>query len=478
MRGIQCEKSLWYSVHKPELEAEISEATQKLFDEGNAIGEKARELEGPGVLIEGDYWDFTGTHAKTEQAIKAGAKTIYEASFLSDNFYARADILKKVKNDWHLIEVKKATSVKDYYIEDAAIQTMIIEGSGPKLKTISIRFVNNEMVYPDFKNLFTTEDITVQVRDSISEMQKKVKKLQKIIAQKAEPEIEIGPHCAEPFGCSFKDHCWKKVPKKSVFDLPQMTGKKKWELFEAGKKKITDLDPKDYKGLVQRAVETTKSKKLFTDPKKIATALAGWKWPLYFFDFETINPVMPRYKGTSPYSQVPFQFSCHVWDKAESKKLSHFEYLHTDAADPRPLIIKAMLDGLRKKGSIVAYNKSFEIGVIKKLAEFDKKNSAALLALCDRFVDPLPVVRESVYHPDFLGSFSIKYVAPALIGEKVSYSGLSVADGSDAQIAAEQVILGKVTGKARDELIQDMLAYCRQDTLAMVEIFRWLMRQN
>ena len=32
-----------------------------------------------------------------------------------------------------------------------------------------------------------------------------------------------------------------------------------------------------------------------------------------------------------------------------------------------------MLDGLGDKGSIVSYNKAFEIGVIKKLAEYDRK---------------------------------------------------------------------------------------------------------
>src|SRR5690606_22794397 len=105
--------------------------------------------------------------------------------------------------------------------------------------------------------------------------------------------------------------------------------------------------------------------------------LDKWSWPLYFFDFETINPAIPRYPNTEPYKQIPFQFSCHVWNSPGSE-LQHFEYLHTDTSDPRPPLIEAMLKGFGNTGSIVAYNMKFEIGVIKALAEFDTAKSAKL----------------------------------------------------------------------------------------------------
>jgi hypothetical protein len=135
-----------------------------------------------------------------------------------------------------------------------------------------------------------------------------------------------------------------------------------------------------------------------------------------------------------------------------------------------------MLDGLGDKGSIVSYNKAFEIGVIKKLAEYDRKNRSALLDLVDRFVDPLPIFRASVYHPNFLGSFSIKAVAPALLGSKLSYEHLEVGDGSTAQAWAEQILRGKIKGAELKKVVDHLLAYCQQDTMAMVELVRWLMK--
>ena len=48
-----------------------------------------------------------------------------------------------------------------------------------------------------------------------------------------------------------------------------------------------------------------------------------------------------------------------------------------------------------------------------------------------RLWDLLPVVRNHVYHPRFGGSFSLKYVLPALVPD-MTYEGMEVADGTDA----------------------------------------------
>jgi predicted RecB family nuclease len=473
MRGIQCSKSLWLSVHRPEWERGADTATQMQFDEGNEVGDLAREQEGQGTLISKEYWDFEGAHKDTQMAIRNGDKIIFEASFLNEGFFARADILKKIRNEWHLIEVKKSTQVKDYHIQDSAVQAYIIEATGIKLKSISIRHINNQCEYPNLENLFTTVDVTKEVREVQPEIESKIKKLKKTVASD-EPQISIGKHCSDPFDCTFKYQCWKDVPKQSIFDLPVIRSNRKWDLFEKGYVKISDLDPSDFTGLTQRAVKATKSEKPYIGKNSIKAHLNQWLWPLYFFDFETIGPAIPRYEKTNPYSQIPFQFSCHIWISEKSKKLDHFEYLHQDTTDPRSGIIEAMLKGLGTSGSIVAYNKAFEIGVIKKLAEFDKKNKSKLLKLIDRFVDPLPIFKESVYHPDFLGSFSIKYVAPALLGSKLSYEGLEIADGSSAQAWAEQILRGKIKGAELKKTIVHLLKYCQQDTLAMVELVKWL----
>jgi predicted RecB family nuclease len=260
--------------------------------------------------------------------------------------------------------------------------------------------------------------------------------------------------------------------------LPSLTSQKKWDLHKAGKKTIASLDEKNFKGVTQKAIRTTKSKKIEIEKATIQKEISKWNFPFYFFDFETLGPAIPRYAGTKPYAAIPFQFSCHVLSSINNQKLEHFEYLHTEPTDPRPAIIQALLKGIGKTGSIVAYNKSFEIAVIKKLAEFDSKNKKKLLALIDRFVDPLPVFKQAVYHFDFLGSFSIKSVAPAILGQKLQYDDLEISDGSQAQAVADQMLQGKISSPDKEKYIEQLLTYCRQDTMAMVELVRWLFKST
>lgn len=479
MRGFQCPKSLWLMQHNPEVEAETSAATQFQYDEGSEVGEMAQRQFPDGVATKAEYWDQEGAAKETADLIKKGHKVIFEAAFIYDGLFARADILKKDKSGWHLIEVKKATKVKPEYYQDAGVQAHIIENFGLKLKTISLMHINNKCVYPDLHNLFTIADITSEVREMMPEVVTTIKSLKDVAVLKDEPKVDIGPHCSTPYDCPLQEYCWKNVPKKSVFDLPSIRSGKKWELFNSGIKQISQLDPDDFKhARVKRAIEVTKSNKTYVDKKGIQSELKNWEWPFYFFDFETLGPAIPRYKNTKPYGQIPFQFSCHIWANPKSSELQHFEYLHTKATDPRDGLIGSMLKGLGKTGSIVAYNKKFEIGVINSLAEYDPKNAEALLNLVERFVDPLPIFQEFVYHPDFSGSFSIKNVAPALIGAKLNYDNLEIGDGSTAQAWAEQILRGKIKKPQLDSLVENLLIYCRQDTMAMVDLVKWLMEQK
>jgi hypothetical protein len=477
MRGFQCEKLLWLTFNKHDDSTEISVATQMQFDEGIAVGELARELEGKGVLIDNEYWDFSGAAKKTQEDIKNGEELIYEAAFLKDDLFFRADILKKTKSGWHLIEVKKSTDVKEEYIQDSAVQTLIMESSGIVLKTISLRHVNNKMVFPDFSNFFTTVDVTKEVSTILPIVKKQISNFKKIIKESKEPKKTIEAHCFAPYECPYKDYCWKNIPDFSIINLPGMRKEKVWGCFDRKIFKISDLDASKFNNTIKRAIEVTQSGNIFIDKKEIKAELDQWNWPLYFFDFETINPAIPKFKGDSPYIQIPFQFSCHVWKDKKTKKLEHFEFLHTENSDPRKKLIEAMLKSLGKQGSIVAYHKSFETTAIKNLAKFDKSNRDALLALVERFVDPLPIFRAHVYHQEFRGSFSIKNVAPALIGEKMNYDNLEIGDGGTAQSMALKVMFGKIALKEKEKIIKDLLIYCKQDTEAMVEIVKWLMKQ-
>ena len=182
----------------------------------------------------------------------------------------------------------------------------------------------------------------------------------------APPPIETGPHCTRPYRCSFYGHCHQDEPR-------------------------TDRRPFISPSLWSRLEEIT--------------------LPAGFLDFETISPAIPLYSGTRPYQQIPFQWSLHILDS--SGRLTHDSFLNDDPEDPRERFIITLLEAIPHQGAIVTYS-SYEKSILNGLAYAFPLYRNRLLALCDRMVDLLKLIRENYYHPDFNGSYSLKSVAPTL----------------------------------------------------------------
>ena len=86
-----------------------------------------------------------------------------------------------------------------------------------------------------------------------------------------------------------------------------------------------------------------------------------------------------------------------------------------------------------------------------------------------RFVDLLsPFKSFSYYHPDQLGSASIKAVLPALTGK--SYEGLEIAEGETASLEFLRVTFGDVEEHDRQKVRRGLETYCALDTEGMVLI--------
>jgi hypothetical protein len=107
--GLQCHRLLWWTVNEPDApELVTSPEQQAIFDQGTAVGEVARAYVSGGELIDLPYWDKLGRVAATREAIEAGSRVIYEASFLADGVFVSVDILHRGAHakGWTLSEVK------------------------------------------------------------------------------------------------------------------------------------------------------------------------------------------------------------------------------------------------------------------------------------------------------------------------------------------------------------------------------------
>jgi predicted RecB family nuclease len=200
---------------------------------------------------------------------------------------------------------------------------------------------------------------------------------------------------------------------------------------------------------------------------ELSKELESLKYPLYFADFESVNPAIPRFSGMRPFDQLLFQWSVHVQRRPETEP-EHYEFLATDKSDPRREFITSLCDELGEDGSIVVYA-AFESQRLSELAAWMPEFAEPIKRIQSRLWDLLPVIRNHVYHPAFAGSYSLKAVLPALV-PAMTYEGMAVANGQDAGLAWESLVRGNLDQFELDKTRKALLDYCGKDTLALVRL--------
>ena len=104
-------------------------------------------------------------------------------------------------------------------------------------------------------------------------------------------------------------------------------------------------------------------------------------------------------------------------------------------------------------------------GLTKLFPDLEEK----LKAIIERLVDLLPIIQNNVYHPELRGSFSIKKVLPALV-PAFHYRGLAIQDGDTAVACFAKMARGEIEDELIQSVREDLLTYCKMDTLAMVKM--------
>ena len=471
LSGYQCQKKLWLEKHRRDLITPFSESTQRILDQGTLVGELAQDHFPGGILIEADHFHISEAIEATQNTLESGVKVLFEGCFIHDDILVRPDVMVlEDSGGWQLIEVKSTTRVKPEHVIDVAVQKHVLEGCGLTIASSHLMHIDNQCVYPDLETLFEIEDISSEVNAIQHWIPTKAAEFFNTLEQPAEPKYEIGEHCKSPYECQFVEYCWNHVPKYSVFTLPGARWTTKTEYIKQGLLALRDVPESTLNERQLKYLTSFHNQAPIIDESAIQGELQKLNYPLYFLDFETDGPAIPRFDGMRPFEQFPFQFSCHVLQA--DGRLTHSEYLHEDENDPRESLGEALVSAIGPTGSIIAYNAPFEIRFIKNLAQWNPGLASSLLDMVDRFWDQLPIFRKYYIDYRFLGSASIKYVLPILV-PALSYSNLNVGDGTEAQAAWNKMI-NTEDPVLKSKLYNDLLAYCGQDTLAMVELHKIL----
>ena len=479
LSGLQCSKLLWLYYNAKDQIPEYDAATQAIFDQGHEVGNLAKKLYPHGVEVE---WDLKRDEIITQslELLKL-RKPLFEAGFLSGGAYARVDILDPVAGGkWDIVEVKSSTEPKDVNYHDLALQKYCYEGVGISIRKCRLMHINSKYVRDgsvEPEKLFAVADVTAEVRKCSKGIAGRVENMLKLIGAKKCPAVDIGPHCTDPYECPMMAVCWAKVNEceDNIFTLTRL-GAKAWPLYLDGIVKNADI-PANFHltGKQQIQVEAEKTGKPHVDIVAIREFLDKLIYPLYFLDFETFQTAIPLVDGTSPYEQIPFQFSLHISRQLE-RKPEHVSWLWEGQGDPRIELLKELKKALGSKGSIISFNAPFEQRIMRSCVTGYPEYGKWFDGVLARHVDLLQPFRAyAYYNPSQHGSASMKQVLPALTGK--SYEDLEIQNGGQASEEFKRVTFrNDITSEDRTKVRNDLEEYCGLDTMGMVDIVQELMK--
>lgn len=474
--GVQCKKMLWLEKHKP-LEKEIV-SNQSTLDNGTDVGILAKDLFGSHIDIEFNE-DLNQMLNDTLEVLNNDKIVITEASFVYNNCFCSIDILKKNNNSYEIYEVKSSTEIKDIYLDDIAYQTHILLKLGYNVTKSSIVYINKFYKRKgniDLNKLFIIEDVTNIVLKKQEEVSKKIEEINEYMNHENEPKDDIGNHCIKPYDCPFFKYCTNKLPEQNIFKIKSMRNTSKFDLYHKGIYSYDNLLKEDINWKYKQQIEfELYNKEPIINKNEIEKFLNTLSYPLYFLDFETYQQTIPKYDGIRPYEQIPFQYSLHYIEK-EDGILEHKEFLAEADVDPRRVLAESLTRDIPKNVCIVAYNMQFEKMVIKNLSNLYPDLCEHLMNIHDNMKDlMIPFKDRNYYTKEMYGSYSIKYVLPALFPNdpSLNYSNLDLIHKGD-EASNYYANLSSFSKEEQQVIRENLLKYCKLDTYAMVKIWEKL----
>ena len=475
-KAVQCNKILWLERNKPEEKGDLD--NQSVLDNGTKVGELAKKIFGEYINI--DYNENLAEMIhNTEEALKEFPNIITEASFEYKNNFCSVDILKNNGKTIEIYEVKSSTEIRDIYLDDISYQFYILKNLGYKVIKASIVYINNQYIRNgelNLQQLFNIEDVTDIVLEKQKEIEIKILEINEYMKQEFEPKQEIGMQCFKPYQCQFWKYCTKHLPEHNVFQIRKMHKDKAIKLYYEGKADFKELLKEELNWKYKQQIEFEEfNYEPYIDRQKIREFMKNLYYPIYFLDFETMQQAIPEFDNSKPYQQIPFQYSLHYIEK-ENGELFHKEFLAESGIDPRRKLAEQLVKDIPKDVCVTAYNMMFEKGRIKELAEIFPDLSEHLMNIYDHIQDLMIPFSERMYYcKEMQGSYSIKYVLPALFPNepKLDYHNLPlIHNGGEAMD-----IFPKIKDMSKEEQEKaryGLLKYCELDTYAMVKVWEKL----
>ncbi|MEO0036997.1 MAG: hypothetical protein RIQ59_208 [Bacteroidota bacterium] len=184
----------------------------------------------------------------------------------------------------------------------------------------------------------------------------------------------------------------------------------------------------------------TSDKSIYVEKEGLKAEMSQWTFPLHFIDFETSTVALPFTAGRTPYEQVAFQFSHHVYN--EDGSIEHrTEFIsNTPGEFPNFIFARALHNALmHDNGSVfrfATHENSILNAIIEQLknsSEADKEELISFIKTITvskkdssdtwtgerKMIDLNVIIKDYYYNPYTKGSNSIKAVLPACLNSSI-----------------------------------------------------------
>ena len=246
--------------------------------------------------------------------------------------------------------------------------------------------------------------------------------------------------------CFKKQHNWidKDFIKPSSFEVWNFRGK---NLIEENRMLMKNLIEEDFNVEViadkispseRRWIQVEKAQNndnsIYVEKVGLKNEMNKWIFPLHFIDFETSAVALPFTAGRSPYEQVAFQFSHHIYNQGGTIEHKTEFISNIPGEFPNFLFVRNLKLALENdKGTIfrfASHENSILNAIVVQLNESAEEDKLELLEFIKsitnstkdnvdtwegerNMVDLNKVVKDYYYNPFAKGSNSIKAVLPA-----------------------------------------------------------------
>lgn len=482
---LQCDKCLWLKKNEPDLYVDLppTDFDQKLIEEGFEVEFAARQLFDKGTLIQGTNEEAS---EETRKLILSKTSPIFQATFITESgLFAKTDVIiyNEFAGAWNIYEIKSSNEIKkkgaDNHIDDITFQQVVMRELGIPVENSYIIHLNKEyrkngeIVLTD---LFSISDVTEEVEEQYQKIKTEADRALEFLNQK-----NMDLSFCDCLYQSRRNHCSsfsvlnKNVPDYSIHDISRISAENLRLLIDDLIMNIWDI-PEDFdlSPNQKKQVELEKSQNPEINVENINRTLEELEYPLIFLDYETYVSAIPKIDGFSPHQHIPIQVSIHILDS--NRELKHYEYLAETIEDSPRGLLEFMRSTIPPEGNLVSWHASFENTRNKEIANIFPEYSDFLLGLNERTFDLEKIFMDDYRHPGFKGRTSIKKVLPVLCPE-FSYQDLEIQNGTEAMENWEKMIFDPELNESEIEKIKvSLLEYCKLDTLAMVKIFKHLLK--